>query len=81
MPKPNLNRKNFVYYGKTIIIPAIGDIVIANFINFNTYYVLITDVKIDTGKQGTIFTGLFSWTKEYVKRIVCTRIYKIKARF
>ena len=55
--KPNKNHTTFQYYGKQYEIPNIGDIIIIHYCNFSTYYILVTEVKLDKGKDGTIYYG------------------------
>ena len=56
-PKPNKEHQTFEYYSKTYTIPNIGDIIIVEYVNFSHYYILVTSVTLNTGKDGTIFAG------------------------
>lgn len=54
-PKSNQPRTTFKYYGKDIIVPNIGDIIIVNYSNFDMYYYLVWDVTLGSGKTGTVY--------------------------
>lgn len=61
----NLQQSSFEYYGKTIPIPNVNDIILVNFSNFDMRYVLITKVLLGKGKNGTKYSGLDLVQKGY----------------
>jgi hypothetical protein len=56
-PQPNREHQTFHYYDKEYMVPNIGDIIIVSFSNFDTYYILVTEVILGPGKDGTIYAG------------------------
>lgn len=56
--KPTVQNATFTYYGKTLDIPNIGDILLVDMWNFGSYYILITQIEFGSGKKGTFFRGI-----------------------
>ena len=56
-PKSDLPHEAFVYYGKNYTVPHRGDIIRVDHCSFATYYILVTAVKLEPGKNGTQYSG------------------------
>jgi hypothetical protein len=56
--KSNNNPGSFVYYGKTIPIPNIDDIILVDVGMFNIYYILVKSVVLNPGKHGYKYSGI-----------------------
>jgi hypothetical protein len=54
-PKPVGDRDSFSYYGKEIPIPEVGDIIRVS--RFVDSYILVREVVLGNGKEGTYYKG------------------------
>lgn len=51
-PRPVGDRTPITYYGKEIPVPLVGDIICVWLTNFDMYYMLVLNVRNETGKTG-----------------------------
>lgn len=57
-PEPIGEHKVIHYYGKDIVVPFVGDIIMVEFSDFSLYYVIIISVENGPGKKGLKYRGV-----------------------
>lgn len=62
-PRPVGERTSITYYGKNIHVPVVGDIIAVWFTNFDMYYMIVLNVRNETGKTGLRYYGASLYQK------------------